>query len=85
MVGPISIRRADERDRAAIWQIVEPVIREGCTYSLPSDMSEEEGLRYWFEPTHEVFVAESDCEVAGTYFMRPITPEADRMLPTAAT
>jgi L-amino acid N-acyltransferase YncA len=68
--GSISIRKAEERDRTAIWRIVEPIVREGCTYALPSDMSEEEGLRYWFGPTHQVFVAESDGEVLGTYFMK---------------
>ena len=69
--GSISIRNAEERDRAVIWRIIEPVIRDGCTYTLPSDMTEEEGLRYWCGPTHEVFVAESGGEVLGTYFMKP--------------
>ena len=67
----ISIRKADDRDAAAIWRIIEPVIREGCTYTLPSDTSEEEGLRYWRGPTHEVFVAEFEGQVLGTYFIRP--------------
>src|SRR5262249_6985819 len=67
----ISIRPADDHDAAALWRILEPVIREGATYALPSDMSEPEGLRYWREPTHEVFVAESDGEIVGTYFLRP--------------
>lgn len=69
--GSISIRKAEGRDLAAIWRIIEPVIREGATYTLPSDMSEEEGLKYWYGSTHEVFVAESDGEVLGTYFMKP--------------
>src|SRR5687767_15951819 len=69
--GSISIRGAEERDRAAIWRIAEPIIRDGCTYTLASDMSEEEGLRYWFGAAHEVFVAESEGEVLGTYFMKP--------------
>jgi ribosomal protein S18 acetylase RimI-like enzyme len=69
--GPVLIRRAEERDRPAIWRIVEPVIREGCTYTLPLDASEEEALRYWFGPAHEVFVAESEGEVLGTYFIKP--------------
>jgi L-amino acid N-acyltransferase YncA len=67
----ISIRPADNRDTAAIWRILEPIIREGSTYTLPPDMSEQDGLRYWRAPTHEVFVAESEGEVVGTYFMRP--------------
>ena len=69
--GSISIRTAEERDRAVIWRIIEPVIREGSTYTLPSDMTEEEAMRYWCGPTHEVFVAESGGEVLGTYFLKP--------------
>src|SRR5262245_31260552 len=67
----ISIRRAEDRDEAAIWRILEPSIREGCTYPLPSDMSESDGLRYWRAPDHEVFVAESEGEILGTYYLRP--------------
>lgn len=67
----ISIRKADDRDAAAIWRILEPIIREGCTYPLPSDLSQEESLRYWRAPAHEVFVAESAGEIVGTYYMRP--------------
>ena len=31
----ISIRKAEDRDDAAIWRILEPTIREGATYTLP--------------------------------------------------
>jgi RimJ/RimL family protein N-acetyltransferase len=67
----ISIRKAEGRDAAAIWRILEPIIREGCTYTLPADMSEEDGLRYWHGPAHEVFVADYGGEVLGTYYIRP--------------
>jgi L-amino acid N-acyltransferase YncA len=70
-MGAISIRKAEDRDAAAIWRILEPIIREGATYTLPWDMSEGEALRYWFGPAHQVFVAESEAEVLGTYFMKP--------------
>ncbi|HJU75447.1 MAG TPA: GNAT family N-acetyltransferase [Gemmatimonadaceae bacterium] len=67
----VAIREARSGDDAAIWRILEPIIREGSTYTLPSEMSEKDGLRYWHAPTHEVFVAESQGEIVGTYFMRP--------------
>ena len=67
----LSIREAQDADDPAIWRILEPIIRDGATYTLPSDMTETEGLRYWRAPTHEVFVAESQGAVVGTYFMRP--------------
>jgi hypothetical protein len=64
--GAISIRNAEDRDDADIWRILEPIIRDGCTYTLPPDMSEQESLRHWRAPGHEVFVAESAGEILGT-------------------
>lgn len=70
MPPPVSIRNAEDHDNAAIWRILEPIIREGCTYTLPADMSERDALRFWRAPLHEVFVVESDGQIVGTYFMR---------------
>src|SRR6516225_3284754 len=64
------IRRAEESDRDAIWSILDPVISAGETYTLPRDMSREEALHYWFTDGHEVFVAELEGEVVGTYYLR---------------
>jgi ribosomal protein S18 acetylase RimI-like enzyme len=71
MNAAVSIRKAHDRDEAAIWRILEPTIRDACTYALPADMSERDALRYWCASAHEVFVAESGGEILGTYFMRP--------------
>jgi L-amino acid N-acyltransferase YncA len=61
----------EEEDARAIWAILEPVIRAGETYTLPRDLSELEGLSYWFTPGHTVFVAEhEDGRIAGTYYIR---------------
>jgi len=67
----IKIRPATEEDAAAIWRILEPMIRAGETYPLPRDMQREEALAYWFSPRHEVFVAaDAGAEIVGTYFLR---------------
>jgi ribosomal protein S18 acetylase RimI-like enzyme len=65
----ITVRSAGTADAGAIWEILEPAIRAGETYTLPRDMSREEALAYWFAPGHEVFVAEENGKVAGTYFL----------------
>jgi L-amino acid N-acyltransferase YncA len=65
------IRPATPVDHHAIWQILEPIIRAGETYALTRDMSEADALAYWFAPHHEVFVAEADSEILGTYFICP--------------
>ncbi|HWY46778.1 MAG TPA: N-acetyltransferase [Bryobacteraceae bacterium] len=66
----ITVRPAGAADAGAIWEILEPTIRAGETYTLPCDMSREEALAYWFAPGHEVFIAEENGTVAGTYFLQ---------------
>lgn len=55
----------------SVWAILEPTIRAGETYTLPRDMTPEDALDYWFASRHEVFVAEEDGHVLGTYFLQP--------------
>jgi ribosomal protein S18 acetylase RimI-like enzyme len=66
----MQIRPAQPRDDDAIWGIIGPTIRAGETYVLPRDMSREAALSYWRAPAHEVFVAETDGQVLGTYYLR---------------
>jgi len=56
-------------DQDAIWAILEPTVRAGETYTLPRDLTREEAFAYWFTPGNEVFVAEDDAAVVGTYFL----------------
>jgi ribosomal protein S18 acetylase RimI-like enzyme len=66
----MQVRAAQPGDDAAIWDIIGPIIRDGETYALPRDMSRADALSYWKAPGHEVFVAEQDGKVLGTYYMR---------------
>ena len=50
--------------------ILEPVIRAGETYTLPRDFSREGALGYWLGGPHEVFVAEGEGGILGTYFLQ---------------
>jgi ribosomal protein S18 acetylase RimI-like enzyme len=63
------IRAAMVSDANAIWEILEPTIRAGETYTLPRDMTRESALDYWFSPGHEVFVAEENAAILSTYFL----------------
>ena len=58
-------------DSDSIWPILEPTIRAGETYTLPPDMPRQSALDYWFAPQHEVFVAEENGQIVGTYFLQP--------------
>lgn len=64
------IRSACSEDWPFVWAIIEPVIRAGDTYALDTDLSEEAARAYWFGADKEVFVAEEDGSILGTYYMR---------------
>ena len=64
------IRAATSSEADAIWATIEPIIRAGETYTLPRDMDKKTALAYWRSPEHEVFVAEDNGEIRGTYFLQ---------------
>src|SRR4051794_28385364 len=66
----LTIRSAGPGDEEAIWGILEPVVREGQTYALPREMSRVEAAAYWFSGSNEVFVAEYEGQLVGTYILR---------------
>jgi L-amino acid N-acyltransferase YncA len=66
----VRIRPATSDDHAAIWRILEPVIRAGETYTLPRDMTEADAIAYWCGPDRETFVAEDGGRLIGTYYLR---------------
>lgn len=57
-------------DADAVWAILEPILRAGDVYALPTDWPRDAALAYWLAPHHEVFVAELDDRVEGTYYLR---------------
>ncbi len=67
----MAIYPATESDRDAIWEILEPMIRAGGTYTLPQDMGKQQALEYWFAADRETFVWKENGAVLGTYFLKP--------------
>lgn len=67
----MKIRKALSSDSDAIWEIIGPVIRQGDTYAIDSEISREDALLYWFGSDRETFVAEIGGKVLGTYYIRP--------------
>jgi ribosomal protein S18 acetylase RimI-like enzyme len=64
------MRPALVEDSEAIWAIMKPIIRAGETYTLPHDMDQKTALAYWQSAEHEIFVAEDNGEIVGTYFLQ---------------
>ena len=67
----LNIRKAEARDAAAIAEIILPTIREGATYTLDPNLSEQAALAYWMGPDKETFIAEQQGAILGTYYIRP--------------
>ena len=70
----LNIRAATPDDADAIWLSLEPVLRAGATFALPRDWSRDDALAFWCHGDHEVFVAEDEDGVVGTYYLRPNHP-----------
>lgn len=64
------IRSYSSADAGAVWRILEPVLRAGDTYALPSHWSREQALEFWCMPGHQVFVAEDAGMICGTYYLQ---------------
>ena len=64
------IRPPTQAHAAPNWAVLEPVIRAGETYTLDREMSRDDALAYWFGADKEVFVAEADGAILGTYYLR---------------
>ena len=66
----LSVRAAVYADREALWQTLEPTIRSGEALTLDQNTTRAGALDYWFSPRHEVFVAEQEGTIVGSYFLR---------------
>lgn len=64
------IRRAGDEDAAAIWAMLEPVIRAGESFALDRAMGRAAALGYWRAADHACFVAEEAGAVVGSYYLR---------------
>lgn len=64
------IRPALPEDRSAIWSAIGPTIGAGETNAIDRNATEAEGLAYWLGPGNEVFVAEDEGTILGTYYLR---------------
>ena len=71
-MADLSIRPADRpADDDALWAILEPVVREGTSYPVDPRATRDAVFAYWFAPDKQVFVAEDEQQVVGTYYLKP--------------
>ena len=67
-----TVTEQSEADWPAVWAMLEPVFREGRTYPLPPDVSEEDAKTYWIKRDGFNAVARDDGgNILGVYYLRP--------------
>jgi ribosomal protein S18 acetylase RimI-like enzyme len=70
----VQVRPTRPADHDAIWEIFREVVAPGDTYAFAPDTSREEALWLWVVTSHASFVAESEGDILGSYFLRPNQP-----------
>ena len=70
-MNAITIRPAAEADWPALLAMLKPVFAAGETYAVDRDLDDDAIRDFWLMPAHEVFVAEIDGAVLGTYYLMP--------------
>jgi ribosomal protein S18 acetylase RimI-like enzyme len=81
----LEIRKADETDKPAVWEIIKSVISTGDTYGFYPNSSEEKMLAYWFADDKKIYVAVlsepeavatgSNSKIVGTFFLKDNQPD----------
>ena len=66
----ISIRKYKEADKEQIWKIIEYVISKGDSFTFASDTQREQALDDWCSSEKETFVAVSEGEIVGTFYVK---------------
>ena len=75
----VKIRRANDADQDAVWEIIREVIAGGDTYVFDPGSSKEEMLEYWFSPEKSVYVVSEASShenevILGTFWLKPNQP-----------
>lgn len=70
----LEIRNAEKEDFDNIWPIIHEVFQKGDTYAFSPGTTKEEGYGIWMEAPKATYVAISDGNIAGTYFIKANQP-----------
>ncbi len=71
----LTFRQATQIDSDSLWELIEPIIREGGTYVFSPDSSKKKMMDYWLATDKSTFVAELNGELVGTFFLKANQPD----------
>ncbi len=67
----MNCRKYDQiKDSEAVWQIIQPIIKEGETLVFSPNSTKETLLNYWQMPDKYAYVAEIDNQIVGTFYIK---------------
>lgn len=70
----MQIRKAENKDHAAIWQILQHINAGEDAFAFSPAISCEEMMAYWCGPGKHTYVAVEGDEVLGTFYIRDNQP-----------
>lgn len=71
----LNFRKATPSDSDELWEIIEPIIREGSTYVFSPESTKEKMLDYWLGEDKRTYVSESDGKIVGTFYLKANQPD----------
>jgi len=79
----IEIRKATEKDKNEVWEIIKEVIASGDTYTFAPDSPKDKMLAFWFGADKQTYIAletrENDSfipqTILGTFFIKANQPD----------
>ena len=83
-VDKINIRKATPQDFAGIWEIFSQVIASGDTYAHLPNTTKEEAFEYWMALGTHTYVALTNNNIIGAYYLRSNQPGLGSHIANAA-
>lgn len=80
----VEIRKAQEKDQDAIWEISREVIATGDTYTFSPDSTKEQMLAFWMGKDRHTYVAVENEEVLGMFLIKDNQPGLGAHIANAA-
>ena len=70
----IEIKLARDEHFEEIWSIIHEVLKKGDTYPFAPDTTRAEAFQIWMKYPKATYLAYSDGEAVGTYYIKPNQP-----------
>jgi L-amino acid N-acyltransferase YncA len=68
------IKKAQKEDFEEIWAIISGILKKGDTYPFAPETSKAEAFQIWMTYPKATYVAYSEGEMVGTYYIKPNQP-----------